>query len=249
MPDSIWTDWKFWSALIALVALIKTELPPINRLFKRRKFDLTIHDRIAITHTLGNPNVNMLISFRNTCDLSIVIKSIVISFNRGNEHNFSLSAREYFPSMMDEKKAIFTHVNLRPGEEWSHVVSFYDVFSRNDEDRYRQICNAIQDNIGAKRRAPGFDKNSIAEVDQNLADAATSFFWEKFKWERGEYTVKITASTEQSSVNLSEYFRFTLFESDSNRLINYCDGYKIGLGVCFFDQKQQQPLSIPITPL
>ena len=49
-------DWTFWSAVVAFLALVLSQLPPLHILFRRAKLDAEGHSQMRITHNIGNPN-------------------------------------------------------------------------------------------------------------------------------------------------------------------------------------------------
>jgi len=43
-------DWTFWAVLVAAIAIILSQIPPIHVLIKRAKLDMELYSRINITH-------------------------------------------------------------------------------------------------------------------------------------------------------------------------------------------------------
>jgi hypothetical protein len=246
-PDPIWTNWEFWSVIVAFGALVKSEFPPVYSLFKRPRLELEVHNRIIITHTAGNPNVNLFLSLSNVGNCDIRIKSINLLISPRDREPFELPVQTYYPILTEDKPVIFSRFKLPTKMDWSYLFSFFKPFSRNDEDLNRKLSSAIKEDILAKRAVPGFDQNSVAEAyAQKVADFV-EFFKNRFKWDRGEYELTVTVLTDRADVKASKKFRFTLFDSDAHNLRSFADQYKIGLGVFYFDIKQQPPLFIPIT--
>jgi hypothetical protein len=72
-----------------------------------------------------------------------------------------------------------------------------------------------------------------------------SFFDKHFKWEAGEYEIELKVSTDQPKANICKTYRFSLFESESNELRGYTDGYRYGAGV-YWVSPAQPGLLIPV---
>ena len=246
-PDSIWTNWGFWSAIIAFGALVKSEFPPVHSLFKRPKLEFEVHNRITITHSAGNPNVNIFMSLSNVGNCDIRIRSINLLISPIDRQAFELPVQTFYPVLTEDKPVIFSRFKLPANTDRSDLFFFAKPFPRNDEQLYRQLSSAIKEDILAKRAAPGFDQKNDAEADPQKVADFVEFFKSRFKWDRGEYELTVTVLTDRDDMKASKKFRFTLFDSDAHNLRSFADQYKIGLGVFYFDIKQQPPLSIPIT--
>lgn len=246
-PDSIWTNWQFWSAIVALGALLKSEFPPVYSLFKRPRLELEAHNRIIITHGAGNPNVNLFLSLSNVGNCDIRIKSINLVISPGDREPFELPVQTFFPILTENKPVIFSRFKLSPKTDLSSLFSFFKPFSRNDEQIFRQLSSPIKEDILAKRAIPGFDQKSVAEAEPQKVADFVKFSESRFKWDRGEYELTVTVLTDRADVRASKKFRFTLFDSDAHSLRSYADYYKYGVGVFYSNENQQPPLSIPIT--
>jgi hypothetical protein len=47
-------DWSFWAVVVAAIAIVFSQLPPIHYLIKKVKIDLELYSKISITHKVGN---------------------------------------------------------------------------------------------------------------------------------------------------------------------------------------------------
>src|SRR5438874_532991 len=65
-PPPIYLDWTFWAFVVAALALILSQIPPLPVLFRRAAVTLQPYDRLNATHYLGNPNVNLHVQLINT---------------------------------------------------------------------------------------------------------------------------------------------------------------------------------------
>ena len=217
----------------------------MNSLFKRPKLDLEVNDRIWISHNAGNPNVSVFMSLSNVGNRDVSIKSIQMLVSPSDGQQFELPAKSFYPSLTDEKWVIFSRFKLYAGTQWDHTTIFWKPFSRNNEFLYRQLSSAIKDDISKKKGQPEFEK-ILVEAEQKNVDSFVKFFDERFKWQRGEYTLTLTVVTDRDDVTASKKFRFTLFDSDVNQLRAYADKYRYGVGVYYFNREIQAPLDIPI---
>lgn len=132
------TDWKFWSALIAFLALILSQLPPIHILVRRAKLDLEVYSRIMITHKVGNPNLQIHLILRNVGGRTIRVKKMYAKISRDDNSVMHLPAQNYVASPKDNQLVLLTSFDLKPRTEWSHLVNFLNYFDRNEEKLYRE---------------------------------------------------------------------------------------------------------------
>jgi hypothetical protein len=223
-------DWKFWSFIIAFMALIFSQLPPLHILFRRAKIEAEAYSQIHITHKIGNPNAQLHLILNNTGGREIRIQAIDLEFKRGSEDKFILPAKNYLQLAGDENTVLLTSFKLKPGEEWAHIVNFLNFFSRDEEKRYRQLESNLRQDIIAKRDGLT-DENIIVSADEIHVTPILQFFEKKFKWMPGEYEITLRVHTEPPHAMAEKNFRITLFESDSKELEDYKNDYKNGFGV------------------
>lgn len=241
-----YADWTFWTMVVALLALLLSQLPPIKQLLKGAKLEVHPYDRINITHTAGNPNASLYLGINNTGGCAIHVRSIHLQFKRADIDSFELQGRQYWPSLTDTKAIILTPFTVKPDEYWGHMVTFFRPFSRNEEKEYRQLVSNIKQDIFPKKVMPEF---ANVLVEANLANVASflAFYTSKFKWEPGEYEVTLIISTEPTKASVSNKYRLTMFESDAGELKSYANQYKYGVGVYFFNRDEQPGVHVPIT--
>ncbi|SLJ85908.1 hypothetical protein [Psychrobacter sp. DAB_AL43B] len=112
--NHIITDWKFWSAFFALLALILSQMPPIHILLRRAKLDLEVYSRIFITHKVGNPNLQIHLILRNIGGRVIRVKKMNAVILRDNKKVMSLPAQTYVANQKDNQLVLLTSFDLKP---------------------------------------------------------------------------------------------------------------------------------------
>ena len=155
----------------------------------------------------------------------------------------------YLPSESESKQALLAPFRLMPEQDWSHGIYFYPPFSREDDMEFRNITSKLKANIQSKipltpQNIPNNSTSQLYETDPQFLQPIMHFFNNHFMWNTGEYTGTITVHTEPTKATISKKFRFTLFEAESAELRNYCEDYKYGLGVYFFNGEKHPGLSI-----
>ena len=49
-PSPLYLDWTFWAALLSLVAIILSQLPPVHLLVRPKRLEVEVHSRIRVSH-------------------------------------------------------------------------------------------------------------------------------------------------------------------------------------------------------
>ena len=247
MADQVWTNWEFWSALVAGIALVKSEFPPISNLFGRPRIEIEVFGKVGIFHHLGNPNVNIFLSLTNIGKRDVKINKIDVSLANENGDTLNLPAQAFFPDMTKNDKVIFSPFKLSSGSDWKYAVQCFNPFSREDDEESRRLSLAIKQNIQAKITARTTDeKKELVYADAECIQRLTEFCERHYKWRRGEYMLSLRVQTNRHDVSAVKKFRFTLYDSDILYLKNITDGYKCGAGI-YYPNADIQTLWIPMT--
>ena len=227
--SQIIADWKFWSVVVSFSALLLSQLPPIHILIRKAKLDLEVHSRIFITHRIGNPNLQLHLILRNMGGRSLRIKNISASLSRDAQHLMQLPAQSYVANPKENQLVLLTSFDLKPDDEWSHAVSFLKFFDRNDEKTHRDAELALKNEI--HRQKEEFGEKHFAVASPEFIKPFEDLFDKKFKWLAGEYSLKVSIVTNTPKANILKQYRFTIFESQTESLINHKEGYPSGAGI------------------
>lgn len=232
-PNSFYLDWQFWAAVVAVLALVLSQLPPVRLWFRPKRLEVEVHSRIQVTHKVGNPNVGMYVSVRNTGGRELRIRSLQISLTRDNAPLAVLSAQNYFESPSSQSSVLFVPFSLKPGEAWAHGTNFLNLFDRATEKLYREGESALGADIRAKLKArPAGDERPVV-AEPALVAPFLALFERLFVWQPGEYVAELRVLAEPGSASFSRSYRFTLYESDSTELRSHTEDYKFGGGLSY----------------
>ena len=156
---------------------------------------------------------------------------MALLFKRGAEE-FLLSGQSY---IRDKGLVQLTPFKLKPNEEWVYVVNFWVPFSREDEQKYRQLESNLRQDINAKlRQIPPANRDRVGPpvaADDGNVRPLLEFFDEKFCWVAGEYDMFLQIKTEPARASINKRYRVILFESESQELLAHRDDIKHGFGV------------------
>ncbi len=235
-------DWTFWAAVVAVLALVLSQLPPLSILFRRAALALQPYDRLNVTHYVGNPNVNLHVQLTNTGGRAVRVASMTLKITRDDGATTTLPAQTFAWPDDTDATMIFTPLVLEPGDEWAAFISFFVPFSTTDEREFKRIAKDLRADINAKLRARRLEKGEepkeMVEADAARVAPLIAFFRAKRFWQPGEYAAELTATCDPARATSTRRFRFTLFESDVQDLDEREARYKNGAGVYFTDTEQ-----------
>jgi len=231
--DPLYLDWQFWSVLIAALAIVLSQLPPVHLLLRPKRLEVEVHSRIQIAHKVGNPNVGMFVSVRNTGGRDLRIRSLQTSVSRDGVSIGVFPAQNYYETPSSKTSVLFIPFSLKPGEAWDHGTNFLTWFDRSTEKLFREGQAALIKDIRNKINARAKDSDQPVIADPELIKPFLELFNRLFIWTPGEYVVNLEVLAEPKSASFSKKYRFTLYESDSTELKSHIEDYKFGGGISY----------------
>lgn len=230
----IYLDWQFWSALVALAALVLSQLPPIiPRLFSG-KLEVQVYGRLVLDHFLGNPTAQLLIAVENVGGRRIKVRGISLKLRRGNE-TFALQGQNYLETEASTTTVLLAPFKLLTKQEWKHIVNFNADLAMAEDKATKALISTVKSDLRQRRdsRTPAeLESNALVDAAPALTAEAMATFGRRFKWEPGEYELDLVIDAEPFASSYSGPFRFTLWESDSSDLKAQTRNYSKGFGVC-----------------
>ena len=241
----LYLDWSFWAVVVAGIAIVLSQLPPVHLWFRRARIDVEPYSRIHITHKVGNPNIQLHLILGNIGGRTVRVKGLTVGIQRDGKSVAGFPAQNYLQNPSDKTTILFTSFPLKPKEEWAHIVNFLNYFSREDEKRYRSAESKLRDDILEKRKILE-DKDTLVDATEQSISPLITMFNEKFVWHPGEYKMAISVITANDRANVTKSYRFTLFESDSSDLSKVKDDYRYGDGI-YWDSGKHAGVIVQIT--
>jgi hypothetical protein len=235
MPQAVtpplYLNWTFWAVVIATLAMILSQLPPLYNMLRRTKLELELFSRILINHKVGNPNIHTNVVLSNNGGKSIKVKAASIVLRRDGKDIANLIPLGYLRNPADAaSNVLFTPFRIKSGDDWSYPVQFYRAISREEEKRLRTAQTNLIENISNKRSVVE-NKEKNVEADPAFVTPLLDIFRDMFVWKPGEYEMQVSIDTVPERARVQKSFRFTLFESDSLELTKIPEAYKLGDGV------------------
>jgi len=241
-------NWTFWAVIIATIAIILSQLPPIYLLFKKAKLDIELYSRIIVTHKVGNPNLKCHVILNNIGGRSLRVKNISAKIERDGKSIVTLPAQTYDADPNGTSSIIFTRFTLKPENEMGYTINFLNYFNRSEERDYKEAEVLLKNDI-SKKLDEETEKKVLVKAEQPLVKPFLDMFERMFIWKPGEYKLTITVLAEPLKREIVKQYSFTLFETDSKNLHKYTEDYVTGAGVYFHPFEKHTGITIQITEL
>lgn len=228
-----------WSAVIAVLALILSQLPPLREIIRGLKVRITVPEIFTIIHFLGNIRMYIFLDVHNIGGRFVSISKIDCVIKDAGGSRWNIPAQTYISrqptsSGQPPQEFLIGWISLKPGEHWSRNVRCFKLLSEAEEEKVNDIISKIRDNITAKLQQRIVQTQALVEADEGIVKEAKDFFEKKFSLSKGNYQLFIAVLSESNPVILSvRGFEFTLFESHIRSLRAITEEYKYGAGIYY----------------
>lgn len=221
---SWYSDWKFWSAVVAWLSFMMNILPWFLKKIRGTNLSLTAYPTISLSHKLGIANIQWHLRLENNGGRELDISSISLSIGDENQ-TFSIPGMTYYERSSADQ-SILAGFKLKPGELWQGFICFYERLTLDEQREYRSIENSTRQEL--KNNAT---LNNQPIISLKLLEKINSFYSRMFKFKSREHNVKICIKTKDDEDFFFSGYRFTLYESDISELISHTQRYTTGDGV------------------
>lgn len=242
-----YTDLKFWSFIISILALLLSQQSFFKNLFRGARISVEPYDQMYLTHGFGCPNVQVHLLATNIGGRKVRVKGISLAILKSNGESFAVRSISYFQKQGDPNAILLTPFSLLPGDEWSHVIQFFSPMQRQEDKVIRQATSALRADISAKISKRGEDEpKTLVYADPALVEPFIRCFERHFKWHPDEYSMTISMDTEPPNAFANRQFRFVLFEADTHDMKVIVDKYASGEGVYYTQPETVRGVFVPI---
>lgn len=227
-------DWTFWSLAVAFVSLAFSIGPLMWRWLRPPKLELDLYDRIALTHKVGNPNLQAHFIVSNTGGREVRVVAVTATVSKDNGPPHTLPARNYLPSVPSAGQTlVFAPFTLKSGDQWAQMVNFIASWGRENEQRYRTLQHELRANIEQKiADRPQDQKPALVVADEAFFTPLLEMYHNNGnRWQVGQYELTVKVTTTSKRIRVERRYRFNLFETDAEELRKLTDDYKAGFGI------------------
>lgn len=222
-------DSGYWQGLVALAALVLSQLPPVRIWFKQRRLDIDVPEEIVVTHKVGNPNIYLLVALRNKGGRPARVTGIYMQIRRENGDWFRLDAYR-FENPGLQGQFVMMPFEMAGDSLWVRNYLFYKNIERQDDQIFRRSKQALLRRIHEIRKERGIanDSAEIVSVEAEYAEPFRRLFDKQFRWQVGQYEVELVVEAEPDKATARANYRFALFESDVEVLREHVEEFETG---------------------
>jgi hypothetical protein len=240
------------STVIALLALVLSQLPPLKYLLRGRRLRITVPELFSLSHLLGNVNIAIFLDLHNDGGSDITIARVDCLLTNSEGLRLDLPAWTYFsrqtpPPGQSQTELWFGRISLKPEGHWAETIRCFKLWSEDEQEKTNEIISKIREDINSK--LPSLPPKTLAHADNSLVEAARAFFEKKFPLSKGNYCMFIAALSDSDQVLAVRGFDLTLFESSIRSLRAHADDYKIGAGVYYPNADQSKMVFPRLRPI
>ena len=232
-----WNDPTVWSMIIAGVALVLSQLPPLREIIKGTKVKITNPDTFQLYHYLGSIHLTLFLDIHNIGGRSVVIDKLYSFILDENDDVFHFPAQSYMPRSVVPSESLpefpVGRIILKPDERWYENTHFYKMWTEAAVEEVDEIVLSVRDNIYQKQKSKEENDGNWISTDSDIHQRVIQFFYKNFPLFKGNYRFILVALAEDDSVLAIKGYEFTLFESHIRTLKSYIDDYQYGAGIYF----------------
>lgn len=248
---------EFYGFIVALLALILSQLPPVHTWFKKSVVNLITEDKLYVYNKFGILDyilyIDMNVEGNKTVDVrhmyAVLLKeddNSSMSINRANSYYFE-----------DRPTSPFTIIKLKPNS----IFRGNFIFSEKENIQLKKKINDLnvryRKEITPKDFPVGFySHNRVyenynpkkSEVAKDIEKEAIKVFNDNFKLTFGNYKLLILLYSDKKELIVLKGTKFTLFEYEIKTFKESIEEeYQLGTGFNLFNSNTY--LSVPLTAL
>jgi hypothetical protein len=229
-------DPAVWSVLIAIAALVLSQIPPVSQLLKGRRVRMMLARQFSVWHVMGRVHVDIVVGIRNVAGRDIFISRIdcFVVDDQGRGRSLAVPTYLQAASGSDASEFVLNGLLLAPGDYWSHILRCSEELTDREQDELEEIRRRF-DAAGISDFAPQNEGATLPEADAALLDQAVGYFNRHFWLLSGHYRLLITATSQSGNgkdvVAGVAGCGFTLYDGNIVALRSIVDKYRYGFGV------------------
>lgn len=232
-----WNDPAVWSMIIAGIAVILSQLPPLREIIKGTKVKITNPNTFQLYHHLGNINLTLFLDIHNIGGRPVVIDKLYCLIVDENENVFPFPAKGYIPRDVIQSETLpefpVGRIILKSDERWYENTHFYKMWTDAVVEEAEEIILTVRNNIAEKLKDKKEDDESFVKTNPEVHQRVVQFFNRNFVLRKGNYKFLIATLAENNIVLAIKGYEFTLYESHIRTLNSYVDDYQYGAGIYF----------------
>ena len=244
--------WIAVSGIVATIALVLSQFPPIRQMIRGTDVRVSTPEEIYLWHDLGKIGVSVSLDIYNAGGYSVNISKVECAILENDTGKvFNLPARTYRTE--NGYSLSLGTITLSPDQHWTHDVACFNSFTRAELEQVNDLKSRIRADIVDKQdKLPAQDRDyTWIVLDNKLYQEAVNFFKQKFELtHEGSYRFFIKVTSDSGETLKVQGFDFTLYKSNIQGLKGIAErDYKFGAGIDSANRYTRGGVTIPITTI
>jgi hypothetical protein len=223
------------SAILAALAILLSQMPPITSWLPRPKLKVIHSDRIKIGNNIGIICFNFSLNLDNEGNVPLDVTKIEFEVLSPSGAKKTYMARSYRKPAAQGSQTVtlaITSINIKENETWNAFVYFKEDIDPTTEQELSNIRLSISQSIHSEQdRKKALGDDSRAKIAPAIVKKSEDCFNKRFSLKKGEYTTKLMVHTNQREVPFEVRSKFIIYDFHLEKMKAQVDDYKYGWGV------------------
>jgi len=228
---------NFLSVIVAFIAILLSQLPPVLDMTKGERIELILFERIKLFHFFGNTQLTIPIEIHNIGGWPVNIARMQIYILGPENLRLDLPGSAYFEKSMPNPgqrsmKLPLGWISLKPDESWMEMVSAMKPFNQKKEEKMIDLVSKVRedlmDKIGALNNQFGLGARQRVEIAPELDRQVKEFVHSNLKLIEGKYRLLVALISEKNKLIRVRGRTFSLYPSQIKRFKKMTENYKYG---------------------
>ncbi|WP_141699061.1 hypothetical protein [Candidatus Thiosymbion oneisti] len=223
----------FWTSVIAFIALVLSQFPPVTKLFPSWGAEIEIAARMALDNKFGIVSYSVYFNIKNVGNRPIKVEEVVLSVKRPDGSRKEYEAKDYRERESSSVIYPIVSLNIEEGDQWSENVLFGPDTPPDTQEKFNDLRMKIGLDIleERQRNSDMACQKRWYEAKEENVDKAVEFFKENFDLPKGEYIASFKVYGRDNALIAEKSYRFTIYDYHIKMFKSQVDDYKYGIGV------------------
>ena len=243
---------SIWSAIIAVIAIFLSQLPPIKNWIPNDNLTLKYGDRITVNNAIGLTGYHVNLGLNNDGNTSLKIESIALAVKgpSGVEKRYIAETLSTPTAGGGFLNLPVTSLSLKQKESWSGSVFFNRKVSPSEEEKFNEVRLKVSQNISDKIQLQNwgdYNPRALVSADAEIVEEAAITFNENFDLQKGLHEAKIEIKLRGKEDLIIESLEYTLYDYHFSQIMAQVEDYKYGYGI-YLPHLPNKTVSVKVRP-
>lgn len=235
---------RFWAALsgiVALLALVLSQLPPVSKLLIGRRVELRLAQNVDINHYLGLVQLRASVGIYNSgAHVAHIARVECLLRLRGDDGQVTVRRLRGLSYVLPDAQAQnaaspevpFVLTTVLPEQSWTVGMAFFPPMTEDDDRIVQALQSDFSWSIWRERQRGGVnDPSVLVEVEREIVERAEALLERRFFLAPGDLEIVISLHDVDDRLLDVAGIKTQLSAPDLGNLRDVRQGYRYGFGV------------------